>query len=118
MKAIRLKPPRAPRQVADSEDGRQNEEQRETLREMAVRLHPRVDWTRMSETAIRQSLGLLPRDCPQRREYEAGRVARGEGESLPEGQSMAFRIGWGHGKPPRARRRRWRPRPASASEQR
>lgn len=86
----------------------------ESLHETASRLHPEVDWTRMSETAVRRALGLLPSDCPQRREYEAGRLARAGGALPPAEAGMAFRLGWAHGRPPRTRRRRWRPRPAGA----
>ena len=88
------------------------EEKVERLHATAQRLHPKVAWERMSEEAVRYALGLPRQSCPQRGEYEAGRQARAAGEAPEPGASMAFRTGWSHGKPPRARRRRWRPRPA------
>ena len=89
------------------------EETVERLHVTAQRLHPKVAWERMSEEAVRCALGLAPQSCPQRGEYEAGRQARAAGEAPEPGASMAFRTGWSHGKPPRARRRRWRPRQAA-----
>lgn len=88
-------------------------EAEESLHQMAARLHPEVDWSRMSEEAVRQALGLPVQCCQQRRDYEAGRQAAAAGEVPGPEASMAFRLGWSHGRPPRARRRRWRSRPAA-----
>ena len=88
-----------------------DEREGERLHAIAARLHPTVAWKRMSEEAVRRALGLRPASCCQREEYEAGRRSRAEGEVPCAEASMAFRTGWGHGKPPRPRRRRWRSRP-------
>jgi len=99
--------------VSRTEEG--DGEAGERLHGTARRLYPGVAWERMSEQAVRRAFGLPPPGCQQREEYEAGRQARAEGALPGSGASMAFRIGWGHGKPPRSRRRRWRPRPQSTA---
>lgn len=111
MKAVRSVPCR--REASEAPEERSARKAPESLHETAARLHPEIDWARMSETAVRRALGLLPADCPQRREYEAGRRARAEGETPSPQAGMAFRLGWAHGRPPRPRRRRWRSRPAA-----
>lgn len=78
---------------AEAAEATEAAEAEESLHQMAARLHPEVDWSRMSEEAVRQAAA-------------AGEVPGPEA-------SMAFRLGWSHGRPPRARRRRWRSRPAA-----
>lgn len=98
----------------EAEEGAE-EEARESLHAMATRLHPGVDWARMSTESVRSALGLSPEGSREGQEYRSGRLARGAGDPLPQAASLAFRLGWRHGKPPKTRRRRWRARPAATT---
>lgn len=95
-------------EMAGEETG--GEQAHESLHDMAARLHPGVDWARMSPESVRSALGFAPGVCWQGQEYWSGRLARAAGDPLPETSSLAFRLGWRHGKPPKARQRRWRAR--------
>lgn len=107
---------REPVERPDPLDNEAEEAVRESLHAMAARLHPGVDWARMSPAPVRSALGFAPEVCREGHEYRSGRLARGAGDPLPEASCLAFRLGWQHGKPPRARRRRWRARPATRAE--
>ncbi|WP_366555437.1 hypothetical protein [Aquibaculum sediminis] len=106
---------REPVERPDPLDNEAEEEVRESLHAMAARLHPGVDWERMSPESVRSALGLAPEGCREGQEYLCGRLARGAGDPLPQVGSLAFRLGWRHGQPAKSRRRRWRARPVATT---